>query len=176
MARLICPLGLTLILSACGPGLGQSPVANSVEPMQMQVVYRGSQCPAVEPGIQVFRDTAAWTEWRRQRNRQLFSPSNEADDEATAVDFGQVTVIVISMGQKPTPGYAIEVLEDSAVLQEGSLTISSVWQHSATSVNGCIEQHSVEQGTVPLNLAAAARPGGAARDRWRGSIFQEPIP
>ncbi len=131
MARLICPLGLTLILSACGPGLGQPPVANSVEPMQMQVVYRDNRCPAVEPGIQVFRDTAAWTEWRRQRERQLFSPSNEADDEATAVDFGQVTVIVISMGQKPTPGYAVEVLEDSAVLQGGSLNISSVWQQPA---------------------------------------------
>ena len=131
IARLTSSLSLTLILSACGPGLGQSPVANSVEPMQMQVVYRGNRCPAVEPGIQVFRDTAAWTEWRRQRERQLFSPSNEADDEATAVDFGQATVIVISMGQKPTPGYAVEVLEDSAVLQGGTLNISSVWQQPA---------------------------------------------
>ena len=131
MVRVSSPLGLTLILSACGPGLSQSPVANSVEPMQMQVVYRSNRCPAVEPGVQVIRDTASWAEWRRQLNRQLFSVANGADDDAAAVDFGQVTVIVISMGQKPTPGYSVEVLEDSAVLQGGSLNISSVWQQPA---------------------------------------------
>ena len=35
------------------------------------------------------------------------------------------------MGQKPTPGYAIELLTDSATLQEGSLNISSIWQQPA---------------------------------------------
>ena len=124
-------LGLTLILSACGPGLSQSPVADSTEPVQLQVVYRGSRCPAVEPGVEIIRETAAWAEWRRQRDRQYLSVSGGPDDEATVVDFGRSTVIVISMGQQPTPGYAVEVLEDSAVLQGGSLNISSVWQRPA---------------------------------------------
>ena len=131
MARLTSSLGLTLILSACGPGLSQSPVADSTEPVQLQVVYRGSRCPAVEPGVEIIRDTAAWTEWRRQRDRQRLSVADGPDDDATVVDFGQSTVIVISMGQKPTPGYAVEVPEDSAVLQGETLIISSVWQQPA---------------------------------------------
>lgn len=131
MARLTGSLGLTMILCACGPGLSQSPVSDSTEPVQLEVVYRGSRCAAVEPGIQVIRDTAAWTEWKRQRDRQVLSATDGPDDEATVIDFGQLTVIVISMGQRPTPGYAVEVPEDSAVLQGESLIISSVWQRPA---------------------------------------------
>ncbi len=71
MARLTSSLGLTMILSACGPGLSQSPVTGSTEPVQLEVVYRGSRCPSVEPGVQVIRDTAAWTEWQQLRDRQV---------------------------------------------------------------------------------------------------------
>ena len=131
MARLTSSLGLTLILCACGPGLGQSPVTDSTETVQLEVIYRGSRCAAVEPGVQVIRDTAAWAEWRRQRDRQVLSAAGGSDDEATAIDFGQLAVIVISMGQRPTPGYAVEVPGDSATLQEGSLIINSIWQRPA---------------------------------------------
>ncbi len=131
MARLTTTLGLTLILSACGPGLSQSPVADSSEPVQLHVVYRGNRCAEVQPGVEVIRDTASWAEWQRQQDRQFLSVADGPDDEETTIDFGQSTVIVISMGQKPTPGYAVEVLEDSAVLQGESLNISSVWRQPA---------------------------------------------
>ncbi len=131
MARLTSTLGLTLILSACGPGLSQSPVADSTEPVQLQVVYRGNHCAAVQPGVEVIRDAASWAEWRRQRDRQFLSVTDGPDDEETTIDFGRSTVIVISMGRKPTPGYAVEVLVDSAVLQGGSMNIRSVWQQPA---------------------------------------------
>ena len=131
MAGLTSTLGLTLTLSACGPGLSQSPVADSTEPAQLQVVYRGSRCAAVRLGVEVIRDTDSWAEWRRQQDRQVFSADDGPGDEETAIDFGRSTVIVISMGQKPTPGYAVDVVADSAVLQGGSLTISSVWRQPA---------------------------------------------
>lgn len=131
MARLTSTLGLTLILSACGPGLSQSPVADSSEPVQLQVVYRGNRCAAVQPGVEVIRDTDSWAEWRRQQDRQVLLATDGPDDEGTAIDFGRSTVIVISMGQKPTPGYAVDVLEDSAVVQGGSLNIGSVWRQPA---------------------------------------------
>ncbi len=131
MAKPTRSLGLTLIVSACGPGLSQSPVADSTEPVQLQVVNRGSRCAAVQPGVEVIRDTASWAEWRRQQDRQVLLATDGPDDEGTAIDFGRSTVIVISMGQKPTPGYAVEVLADSAVLQGESLNISTVWQQPA---------------------------------------------
>lgn len=128
IVRLTGSLGLTLILGACSPGFNQAPAVDATEPVSVQVVYRGSRCPAAQPGIQVIRDADSWTEWQRQREQVFFSVSNEPEDEEANLDFGQVTVIVISMGQKPTPGYAVEVPEDSAVLQGESLNISSVWQ------------------------------------------------
>ena len=131
MARLTRSLGLTLIVSACGPGLSQSPVADSAESVQLQVVYRGSRCAAVQPGVEVIRDTDSWAEWRRQQDRQVFSADNGPGDEEIAVDFGQSTVIVISMGQKPTPGYTVEVVAGSAMLQGETLKISSIWQQPA---------------------------------------------
>jgi len=131
MARLTRSLGLTLIVSACGPGLSQSPVADSTEPVQLQVVYRGSRCTAIQPGVDVIRDTDSWAEWRRQQDRQFFSADDGPGDEETAIDYGQSTVIVISMGQKPTPGYTVEVVAGSAMLQGETLNISSIWQQPA---------------------------------------------
>ena len=152
MARLTSSLGLTMILSACGPGLGQSPVTDSTEPVQLEVVYRGNRCAAVEPGIQVIRDTAAWTEWRRQRDRQVLPAAGGSDDAAAAIDFGQFTVIVISMGQRPTPGYAVELTGDSAVLQDGSLIVSTVWQRPA---EGAILPQVLTSPCVAITVPAA---------------------
>ena len=131
IARLISSLGVILVLGACGTGLNQAPAVDASERVPVQVVYRGSRCPAAQPGIQVIRDADSWTEWQRQREQMFFSVSNEPEDEEANLDFGQVTVIVISMGQKPTPSYAVEVTEGSAVLQGESLNISSVWQQPA---------------------------------------------
>ena len=131
MVRLASSLSLALVLGACSPGFNQAPAVDATKPVSVQVIYRGSRCPAAQPGIQVIRDAASWTEWQRQRQQMFFSASNEPDEEASALDFGQISVIVISMGQKPTPGYAVEVPEGSAVLQGESLNISSVWQQPA---------------------------------------------
>ena len=126
IVRLTGSLGLALVLGACGSGLNPPPAAEAIEPVQ--VLYRGNRCPATQPGIRVIRDAAAWAKWQRQRQQMFFPASNEPDEEAAALDFGQVTVIVISMGQKPTPGYAVDVPEGSVTLQGASLTISAVWQ------------------------------------------------
>ena len=126
--RLTGSLGLTLILGACSPGFNQAPAVDATEPVSVQVVYRGSRCPAAQPGIQVIRDADSWTEWQRQREQMFFSASNEPEDAAADLDFGQISVIVISMGQKPTPSYAVDVPEGSVTLKGTSLTISAVWQ------------------------------------------------
>ena len=128
MVRLVSSLSLTLVLGACGTDLNQVPAVDASERVPVQVVYRGSRCPAAQPGIQVIHDADCWAEWQRQRQQMFFSASNEPEDEAANLDFGQVTVILISMGQKPTPGYAVEVPEGSAVLQGETLNISSVWR------------------------------------------------
>ncbi len=126
MVRLASSLSLTLVLGACGSGLNAPPATEATEPVH--VLYRGIHCPATQPGIRVIRDAASWSEWQRRQQQMSFSTSNEPEQEAAALNFSQVTVIVISMGQKPTPGYAVDVPEGSVTLQGPSLTISTVWQ------------------------------------------------
>ena len=128
MVRLTSSLSFILVLGACGSDLNQAPATDATEPMPVQVVYRGSRCPATQPGIRVIRDAASWAEWQRQRQQMFFSVSNEPEAAAADLDFGQISVIVISMGQKPTPGYTVDVPEGSVRLQGTSLTISAIWQ------------------------------------------------
>ncbi len=123
ITRLISSLSAIVVLGACGSGLNQP----ATEPMAAQVLYRGSRCPATQPGIQVLSDAASWAEWQRQQRQPVFSASEEPDAAAADLDFGQVSVIVISMGQKPTPGYAVELPEGSVTLQGTTLTISTIW-------------------------------------------------
>ncbi len=62
MVRL-APLGLILALGACGTSPNQVPAMDTGKPVPIQVVYRGSHCPAIQPSIQVIRDSDAWDEW-----------------------------------------------------------------------------------------------------------------
>ena len=126
MLRRTSSVVLILVLGACGTGL--NPIPDTSEPVQAQVIYRGIQCPAIQPGIQVIRDAISWTDWQRQRQQMFFLASNEPEDAAPDLDFGQASVIVISMGQKPTPGYTVDVPEGSVALQGTLLTINTIWQ------------------------------------------------
>ena len=127
IVRLTGSLALTLVIGACGSGLDPPLAVESTEPMQ--VLYRGTRCPATQPGIRVFRDAATWAEWQGKRQQLFFSASNEPEDAPADLDFGHFSVIVISMGQKPTPGYAVDVSEGSVTLQGKTLTISTVWHN-----------------------------------------------
>ncbi len=127
IVKLIRSLSVILVLGACGTSLNQAPTADATEPMSAQVLYRGSRCPATQPGIRVISDAASWVEWQRQQ-QTLFPASNEQEDTAADLEFSQVSVIVISMGQRPTPGYAVEVPEGSVTLHGTSLTISTIWR------------------------------------------------
>jgi len=126
MVKLTGSLGLALVLGACGSGLNPPPAADATEPVR--VLYRGNRCPATQPGIRVIRDAASWAEWQRQRQQMFLSASNEPEDAAADLDFDQISVIVISMGQKPTPSYAVDVPEGSVTLKGTALIISTVWQ------------------------------------------------
>ena len=152
MVRLASSLGVMLVLGACGTGLNQAPAVDAGERVPVRVIYRGSRCPTSQPGIRVIRDASSWAEWQRLRRQLIFLVSDEPDEEAAALDFGQVTVIVISMGQKPTPGYAVEVPEGSAALQGGSLNIVSVWQQPA---EGAILPQVVTSPCVAITIPRA---------------------
>ena len=126
MVRLTGSLSLAVVLGACGSGPNPPPAAVATE--QVQVLYRGIRCPATQPSVRLIRDAASWAEWQRQRQQMIFVPSDEPADVVDDLNFVQVSVVVISMGQKPTTLYAVDVPEGSVTLQATSLTISAIWQ------------------------------------------------
>ena len=152
MLRRISSVGFILILGACGTGLNQTPATDSRKPVPTQVLYRDSRCPAAQPGIQVIRDSGSWVEWQKQRQQLSFSASQEPDTATADLDFGRLNVIVISMGQKPTPGYSVDVPESSVALQGTSLTIRSIWQQPP---EGAILAQVITNPCIAITVTAA---------------------
>jgi hypothetical protein len=114
------------MFGACISDPDQPPAEETVGPVG--VLYRGSRFPASQPGLRLIRDSASWAEWQKQRKKMSFVETESAVIEGTNLDFGEFDVIVISMGQKPTPLYSVDVPKDSATLHGTVLTISAVWQ------------------------------------------------
>lgn len=170
MVRLASSLSLALVLGACGSGLNQAPAAYASEPVQ--VLYRGSHCPATQPGIRVIHDATSWAEWQRQRQQMFFSASSELKDAAADLDFGLVSVIVISMGQKPTPGYAVDVPEGSVTLQGTSLTISTVWHQPS---EGAILPQVITSPCVAITVPTAQYSTVKVENQNGDIVIDQPI-
>ena len=125
-AKPIGTLAIILLLVACGSGLNQPPASQVSE--AMRVLYRGIQCPATQAGIQIIRDADAWSEWQSQRQKMSFSAEKDTANAAPDLNFGQISVIVISMGQRTTAGYSVDVADGSVTLNGTTLTVNTVWQ------------------------------------------------
>jgi PrcB C-terminal len=140
-------LGLCAALGACGSspepaGEGQTPVA-------VEVVYRGSRCPASEPGARAIDDEAGWAEWQAAQQR-TFLPA--ADDVDANVDFGDERIIVVSMGTKPTAGYSIDVAAGAARLRGDTLEIDADWLEPA---EGAVVAQVLTSPCIALAVPAA---------------------
>ncbi len=165
-------LGLTLVLGACGSDLNSPPAAEAIAPVQVQVIYHGNRCLATQPGILLIRDAASWANWQSRRKQMSFSASSESDDAAANLDFDQDTIIVISMGQKPTPGYSIEVPQGSVTLQGTSLTVRTVWQQPP---EGAILAQVITSPCIAIT-APAAQYGNVKIESQNGDIvIDQPI-
>ena len=160
MFRLVALSGLALVLGACG----------SAQSVQVQVLYQSERCPATQPGVQVISDADAWTEWQRERDTQFFFSPNDSDDAATVPDFDGVTVMVISMGQKPTPGYSIEI--SGGEVADGSLTITSVWQEPA---EGTILPQVLTSPCIEVSVPSAQYNAVRIEDQFGETIIDHEI-
>ena len=116
-----------LLLSACSrsartdPGSAMASEANlGSGSIGAQVIYRGVQCDRRESGVELISDRGHWNKWQRRQQRTLWNP--EAS-EVSQPEFSKATVIVVSMGQKPTTGYALELAGDVVREASGELRI-----------------------------------------------------
>jgi hypothetical protein len=102
---------------ATGPVAGERPIS-------AEVLYRGPQCGRDDPGVVQIRTADEWAAWWESRQ-----PLGATGNAATpAVDFARATVFVISMGRRPTAGYAIAVADFAVRGQSGTVTLPVTWQ------------------------------------------------
>jgi len=94
-------MALVAVLSGCatGAGRGEAEAGRLLELRPM--ILSGLRPSDIPPGWMVFRSEAQWNEFWLQHS---FKPAPE-------VDFGQYTLVVIFLGQKPNPGYSVKIVE-----------------------------------------------------------------
>jgi protease stability complex PrcB-like protein len=77
------------------------------------VVRAGSQCGAAAgPAVSLVTTVEGW-------RAAYASPALGGGDEAAPVDFAKDAVVLISMGERPTGGHAVELLRREAAVQDG---------------------------------------------------------
>jgi len=121
---------MMLSMVACQSASGPASVANaattngaSVE-MTIEVLQRGPRCGKNEAGVEVIQDSQAWTTWWQRRSSLNYSGLGNAPE----IDFETSTVVAVSMGTKPTGGHSVDILDEAAVRDGGSLTIPVLWR------------------------------------------------
>jgi hypothetical protein len=118
-----------LAMTGCGPGTPSDPgtAGNGTEPgltpIPVKVLRQSTQCGLADAGVELISDAEAWTRWWHRQS----SPLDPAADSAPVLDFTEITVVVIAMGQQRTAGYAIEVGDHAGIDASGIVTIPVQW-------------------------------------------------
>ncbi len=92
------------------------PAAAAAMPVSFQTVARGSRSGIAEAAQIVVRDQAEWASlWQKHSSVDANPPA------PPAIDFGKELVAAVFLGQKPTGGYAVEIV--SVERSNGQLTV-----------------------------------------------------
>jgi hypothetical protein len=119
---------LAFAVGACESGVDAPPPDGAAAALPVDVVHRGSRCPASRAQVDVIGDAEAWADWQR-RSRESFLPAGDAQAPDAPVDFAESLVVVVSMGERPTAGYAVDVSGDAVRLRGGGvLEIDADWR------------------------------------------------
>jgi hypothetical protein len=79
----------------------------------VSVARAGSQCPGggATPSLTVVSSEEGW--------RRVFPAPLGGQDAPPGVDFARELVVVVGMGQRPTGGHAVELLDGKAIVEGG---------------------------------------------------------
>ncbi len=103
-------------------GGGPTPAARATA-LSVAILQHTNQC-----GSRFSQPTALWID-TPERLAQIYQGFPVLPPPAPpAVDFTRQGVLLITMGQRPTAGYGLSLLADSARLREGVLTVGVDWQ------------------------------------------------
>jgi len=100
-------IGLTTMLGACR-STTTTTTTDATDGISFRTIARGYQSAIAGEGVTVVRDADAWRAlWNRHTASELPRP------DAPAIDFAKEMVVCVTLGQRPTFGYAIEIVRVS---------------------------------------------------------------
>lgn len=124
-SALLLSLGLVGGILGCAPSRAGDPTAAAprAEAPAVTVLHNTNQC-----GAQFIRPTALWID-NADRLAQVYRGFPVLPPPAPpTVDFSRQGVLLISMGQRPTAGYGLDLAPAAARLRDGVLEIGVDWQ------------------------------------------------
>lgn len=120
-------VGLLVLVSACGNRLD---AVSETKSFTVQQLYAGVQCGSQNPQL-----LATWitsNDDLRRVHRSFFAHVLGAEPPVQpSVDFGSHVVLLLEMGQRPTAGYSLALLEDQAQVKNGIAVIAVNWEQPA---------------------------------------------
>lgn len=100
---------VTLLLVAAASFGCRSTTSSDAE-MEFRSLARGYQSGISETGVRVVRDEGEWRSlWERHASLVMPRP------DAPSVDFTRDMVVYVSIGQRPTYGYSVEIVRIAPV-------------------------------------------------------------
>ena len=112
------------------PGCAQpdgDPVGNATVPVVTLVSQ--SQCGGLDrPAVRWIADPGEWRTVYAQIQNQWMTPP-----PPPAVDFPREGVLLVAMGQQPSAGYVLTLLDEVATVRDGLLTVRVNWREPAPS-------------------------------------------
>ena len=109
-ARILIVVCLGILLLSCGGGEESLPVRN------LDVIYRGQQCPPVTGDM-------ALLDSRQALDRFLDAAGTGMTPNVPAPDFSRELVLVVAAGQKSTAGYSVGLASAEAPVTAGQLQL-----------------------------------------------------
>jgi PrcB C-terminal len=131
---------VALALVSCS-STGEAPQTSG--PVEFESLVRQEQTGLVEPEQRVIRTEQAWSEaWKQIMTYRIPAP------ELPAVDFERDMVVLVALGERPTAGYAVEVVSiqrDGAFLR----VVARETKPSADMAQATVLTHPVHAVRVP---------------------------
>ena len=114
---------LYFIITGCPPTTSQ-PIENTTP--EVRILYRGTQCGDIHLSAR-----AVWINNFDQLEASFAHVTQNAVDKNEprypAVDFSQERVLMVSMGQKPTSGYALNLTSSKLKVSGSTAVLNIFW-------------------------------------------------
>ncbi len=122
-----------LILMACQAQVDPTTADDVSNRVPAKTIYRDDQCLSEERKVELIAEPQVLATWWQSMSAG-FLPAKEMPVSLSSIDLERFSVIVLSMGSRPTAGYNVRLVRNDAAAEAGTLVVETEWQSPAENV------------------------------------------